>query len=81
MLHNLEQRSPEWHKFRETHIGSSDAVIIMGLGYITPLDLYNQKKGLTLPSFVTPAMQRGTDLEEHASAWYIEKTGQPCSLR
>lgn len=70
---DLIQGSDEWKEWRMDKIGASDAVIIMGLGYITPLELYNQKKGLTPPSYVSAAMQRGSDLEEEARQWYIDQ--------
>jgi len=74
-LKEMIQGSDEWKAWRMDKIGASDAVIIMGLGYMTPLELYKQKKELAPPSFVSAAMQRGTDMEEEARSWYIAMTG------
>ena len=42
----VRQGSPEWHDFRRSHIGSSDAPIIAGESpYQSPLDLYVRKLG------------------------------------
>jgi putative phage-type endonuclease len=41
---NVEQNTPEWHELRRTHIGASDAPIIMGVSpYMTPLELWRYK--------------------------------------
>lgn len=74
------QGSPEWVAFRSTRVGASDSPVLMGCGYITPLDLYNQKKGITEP-YVTEAMKRGSEMETIARAWYQKFTGHyvtPC---
>lgn len=59
----MEQRSEEWFRLRRTKIGASDAPIIMGVGFKTPLQLWEQKLGIGEDFQTTPAMQRGIDLE------------------
>lgn len=68
LRHNLEQGSPEWLSFRNTHIGASEAPILMGESPYkrTPLMLWKEKTGLSAPQVSTPAMQRGQVLEEQA---------------
>jgi|SRR6185295_5479222 len=64
---NLRQRSPEWHEFRQKHIGGSDAITCMGdYRYATPYQLYLEKLGLSSPRRITSAMQNGIDNEEPA---------------
>lgn len=64
----LEQNTPEWHEFRRTHIGASDAPIIMGVSpFRTPLQLWQDKtQGTT--QFQNSAMKRGIELEPKARA-------------
>lgn len=63
------QGSEEWLEFRRNKIGASMAATIQGIDpWTTPLQLweeiiYNQRKT------VTPAMQRGKDLEGKAREW------------
>ncbi len=59
---HLIQGSAEWLEFRNTKIGSSDAPCIMGVGFDTPYQRWQQKLGLVEKpqSF---AMKRGLDLE------------------
>lgn len=93
---NLEQGTLEWHKFRQTHIGASDAAIIMGESpWKTPYDLYLEKSGFKLGDEPNYFMKRGTDLEPFARAKvnkaskeifipmvleYLEKEFISCSL-
>lgn len=59
----MEQRSTEWHEFRRTRIGASDAPCIMGVGFKTPYELWAEKVGIQEPGDTTFAMQRGVELE------------------
>ncbi len=73
---DLEQGSQEWLDFRKKHIGASDAPIIMGESpWKTPLQLWEEKTGLTQPEPMNPAMARGHELEPVARAAYIDYTG------
>lgn len=68
-FHECPQGSQKWHEMRREHIGSSDAAVIMGCGYMTPLKLYENKLGLyEVP--VNYAMRRGSALEEGARKLY-----------
>ena len=73
----LEQRSPAWHEFRLNHIGGSEAAIIMGTSsWGNKYDLWLEKLGLKEPSkFISPAMQRGIDLEATALMSFCNHIG------
>lgn len=62
---NIEQGSPEWHKFRFNGIGSSDASVVMGNSpYKTAYQLWEEKSGLVEPDFSdNVAMKKGRDYE------------------
>lgn len=66
---DLPQRSQAWRDFRRFRIGASEAASILNIDpYRSRLDLWNQKVyGLETP--ITPAMQKGIDLEPLALAW------------
>ena len=67
MIVDLNQGTDEWHRFRATRIGASEASIIMGTNpWKTPHQLWEQKVGYSPPTKRTSAMQRGIDLEEKA---------------
>ncbi len=63
---DVEQRTEEWHNLRRDKIGASACPAIMGESpYATPGDVWDQMV-LGKETKVTPAMQRGTDLEDAA---------------
>lgn len=77
MLH-LKQGSPEWHKFRSNHIGSSDSPIIMNGVHFnkTVKQLYNEKISCTeISDNSNAAMRRGIELEPVARALFEAETG------
>jgi len=60
----LSQGSPEWHEFRKTHIGSSDAPIIMGVSPYRTIEQLLQEKLTGVNTQVEHAgMRRGKELE------------------
>jgi len=68
----LEQRSPEWIEFRKTHVGASDAPIIMRESpWKTPIDLWEEKLGMKETKF-NKAMQHGIDNEDFARADFMK---------
>lgn len=70
---NLVQGSAEWLAYRKRHIGASETPYIMGSSpYVTPYQLWVRKKGLIPDVEMTPAMQRGKDLEPIALAEFEE---------
>jgi putative phage-type endonuclease len=72
---DLEQGSTEWMTWRATGIGSSDASTIMGQNpWKTEGDLTHEKLTIKLTSAPNAAMQRGTELEPMARAYYEDKT-------
>lgn len=63
----LEQGSIEWHKFRQKHIGSSDAPIIMNVNpWTTPYQLWRHRMELDPPQQENERMRRGKELEPFA---------------
>lgn len=71
----LEQGSPEWLAYRQAKRNASESAAVMGASpWMTPYQLWLAKTGRQ-EATVTPAMQRGTDLEHLARAAYEEQTG------
>lgn len=63
---NIQQGTKEWHEFRSNGIGSSEIAAIMGKSpFKKPIDVYNEKMGLTTP-FISQAMKRGSFYEPEA---------------
>ena len=69
---DLQQNTPEWLEFRRSHIGASDAPIILGVSpFKTPYQLYLDKvEGIE--QHQNQAMKRGHDLEPEARAAFEE---------
>lgn len=62
------QGSPEWHAYRATKIMASDISAIMGCGFKSAQDLYEEKvEGKTVQ--LNDAMRRGIRLEPEARRW------------
>ena len=80
MLVQIEQNTPEWLEWRRAGIGCSDVAAICGVDpWRSPLDVYNDKKGLSKPR-TSSAMQRGHDYEEEALKAFNRKIdGHPFS--
>lgn len=71
----LTQGSPQWHAYRLSRRNASESAAVLGLSpWITPYQLWLVKTGRCVTQ-VTPAMQRGTDMEPLARAAYEERTG------
>jgi putative phage-type endonuclease len=72
----MVQGSPEWHEHRRKYRNASETAVVMGLSpWRTPYQLWQLKLGL-IEQEVTPAMQRGTELEPVARAAYERQTGR-----
>jgi len=66
IVDGLVQGSDDWKEFRECGIGSSEIAAIMGLSsHKKPIDIYNEKMGITTP-YVNCAMKRGSSYENEA---------------
>lgn len=80
----LTQGSPSWLEYRLAKRNASESAAVMGLSpWQTPYQLWLAKTGRATTK-VTPAMQRGTDLEPAARAAYEAQTGlvmQPLVLQ
>lgn len=72
----IEQGSPEWHALRKTKLGASTAAVIMGVGFNTPLQLYNEMLELVPPKEATPWMLDGLKYEPAARAWAEAQLGE-----
>jgi putative phage-type endonuclease len=69
---DIEQGTPEWHKFRSTHLGASDTPVIMEMSpYRTPLQLWQQLVGEGSAQKETENMRAGTMLEAEIRT-YVE---------
>lgn len=63
----FNQNTPEWLEMRKNKIGASDAPPIMGTSkYKSAFKLWQEKLDLVPMDTITPAMQRGHDLEDRA---------------
>lgn len=63
----LQQRSPEWYRWRSQGIGSSDIAAIIGVcPYRTPFMVWEKLMGFREDQPVNFAMQRGIDFEDEA---------------
>jgi putative phage-type endonuclease len=72
----MVQGSPEWHEHRRRYRNASETAAVLGLSpWRTPYQLWQLKLGL-VEQEVTPAMQRGTELEPVARAAYERQTGR-----
>ena len=72
----MRQNTPEWLEWRKTKIGASDAPIIMRISpWCTPYQLWLEKMGLAPSKEMTPAMQRGLDLQDAALDEFARMTG------
>lgn len=66
---NLQQRTPEWHKWRTAGVSASEAIVVLEQCLLkTIYRLYTEKKGITLPDNLdaNPFVQRGIRLEATA---------------
>lgn len=67
IIHNLQQRTPEWHAFRKEGIGSSDIAAIVGCHlYKSAHQVYEEKVNDVVNTYTNNAMQRGIDNEDKA---------------
>lgn len=75
--HHFEQRSKEWHDWRNSGIGASEIAAIMGDSpWMSAQDLWELKKGIRPPQAMNFAMQRGVDLEPLALSHFENMTGE-----
>jgi putative phage-type endonuclease len=68
-IHNIEQSSPEWHEFRASHYGASEAGAVLGVSPFfphTPEELKAVKMGILPPPYYSQAMRDGHIYEEVA---------------
>lgn len=73
---NIQQNTPEWFAFRQTHIGSSDISCIMGSNpWKDAVTLWKEKTGKKEPQPMNAAMLHGKETEEKARDQYMVDTG------
>lgn len=71
IIEGLDHGSPQWLAWRQQGIGSSDIPAICSVcPYKSPLDIYNDKKGLS-KNRRNSAMQRGIDYEDEARNVFV----------
>lgn len=71
----MEQGTQEWHDLRRSHIGASDAPVIMGVSpWKTPYQLFEEKV-FGVQQEQNSAMSRGVALEESARERFQDKMG------
>jgi putative phage-type endonuclease len=76
IIENMEQGSPEWLKFRESHITATDVSSILGTNpFVTSQTLFERKLGIKSPEPLNDRMRRGQELEDVARKLLIERTG------
>lgn len=74
----IEQDTPEWLEMRKTHIGASDAAIIMKVSpWKTPYQLWQEKLGVVEPEPENFAMREGKRKEPIARKVLEEELGMP----
>ncbi len=74
---NPERDREAWLRWRRDGIGGSDVGAVLGMDpYRSPLDVYNDKIGLTFGPEETPAMRRGRVLEPAVADEYTRATGR-----
>lgn len=73
----MKQGSPEWHKFRLDHIGSSDSAAVMEENpWRSRLEVWREKVGISKIAELNDAMHQGNLLEPIARQWYETLTGE-----
>lgn len=75
---NLEQRTPEWKRWRNEGITATDASVILGLNpYKTPWRLWAEKTGKVLPPDLSknPNVRYGVEHEEDARRLFEARHG------
>lgn len=81
----LQQGSLEWHQWRNSGIGASDAAVIMGENrFKTVDDLIREKRAPVGSSQMNAAMAKGVELEGPARAEYCSRfarTVEPACLQ
>lgn len=70
----MKQGTQEWLDVRKSYIGASDAPCVMGVGFKTPLQLWEQKVGLKEDEPENYAMRYGKAMEPIARKAYEKHT-------
>src|SRR5690349_14952348 len=72
----LDQGSPEWHQWRKSKIGGSDAPIIMQIyPWKNRMDLWKEKVGIKENNFSNDNIERGIKLEPIARSFISKEMG------
>jgi putative phage-type endonuclease len=67
----------EWLRERQTYLGATDVVAIMGASpWRTPLQVYTEKVGLVPPEPPNAQMIRGLRMEPYVARIYTDETGE-----
>jgi len=75
-IEQLQQNTPEWHRWRRQGLGASDAPVIMGdAAFKTTRMLWSIKTGRMQEEAPGPAARRGRELERLARQAYEREVG------
>lgn len=70
------QGSPAWHSWRSCHITATNASVLMGNNpWESPIQLFEEKLGISAPKEENDAMRRGSQLEGAARMLFEEMMG------
>ena len=72
---NLKQDTPEWHDFRQNHIGASDAPVIMGVSPYRTIKQVWKEKVFGTKQKENGAMRYGKIKEDEAREEFEKETG------
>ena len=72
---DLVQGTDAWKKWRKSMVGASDASSILGIGFQTPNELWEQKMGFREEEDQTTAMSLGIEIEDAAREFFLSQTG------
>lgn len=76
IIHDIQQGSLEWHKWRKGKLSASKAPIILGLSpYQTSYQLWEEELGLRDPQPNSQHMQDGLNIEDAARDYFFQLTG------
>ncbi len=72
----MKQNTPEWLEMRKKYIGASDAPAIMGISpWKSKYQLWEEKVSISVPTYKSASMHRGTEMEPIAREEFIKMTG------
>ncbi len=72
----MKQNTPEWLEMRKKYLGASDAPAIMGVSpWKSKYQLWEEKVSISVPTYKSASMHRGTEMEPIAREEFTKMTG------